>query len=153
MVAGNRSTPPVPVPVSGKLTDEALRLVLCRARTIAVVGLSDRANRPSHDVASYLQRAGFRIIPVNPNLAGKSLLGERVVASLREILGRVDVVDVFRRQEFVAESVEDALAIDAPVIWFQLGVADPGAATRARAAGRLVIEERCIKIEHARLCA
>jgi predicted CoA-binding protein len=132
--------------------DRTLQEVLSRARTIAVVGLSDRPDRPSHDVAAYLQRAGYRIVPVNPRLAGREVLGERVAASLREIPVRVDVVDVFRRPEFVPEVVEDCLAYGVPVIWLQLGIAHPEAAARARAAGVLIVQDRCLKVEHARLC-
>lgn len=126
--------------------------MLARARTIAVVGLSDRVERPSHEVAAYLQEAGYRIIPVNPTLAGGEILGEPVVASLGEIGGPVDVVDVFRRSELAGQAVEDALAIDAPLIWLQLGVRNDAAAEKARARGRTVVQDRCIKIEHARLC-
>lgn len=103
-------------------------------------------------MAAYLQRAGYRIVPVNPRLAGREVLGERVAGSLREIPVRVDVVDVFRRPEFVPEAVEDCLAAGAPVLWLQLGISHEEAAARARAAGVLVVQDRCIKIEHARLC-
>jgi len=131
--------------------DAAIREALSRAGTIAVVGISDRPGRPSHEVAAYLKDAGYRIIPVNPLLAGKEILGERCVASLGEIDGGVDIVDVFRRAEAVPAVIEDALRIPAPLLWFQLGIVNEEAADRARAAGRTVVQDRCIQIEHARL--
>ena len=131
--------------------DAAIREALSRARTIAVVGISDRPDRPSHEVASYLKAAGYRIIPVNPVLAGKEILGERCVASLAEIGHGVDIVDVFRRAEAVPDVVDDALRVDAPLLWLQLGIVNEDAAARARAAGRAVVQDRCIQIEHVRL--
>ena len=131
--------------------DAEIREALCRSRTIAVVGISHRPDRPSHEVAAYLKGAGYRIIPVNPTLAGKEMLGEHCVGSLSEIGGRVDIVDVFRRAEGVPEVIEDALQIDAPWIWLQLGIIHETAAERARAAGRRVVQDLCIKIEHGRL--
>ena len=132
--------------------DEILREHLARARRIAVVGLSDRPDRPSHEVASYLKDAGYEIIPVNPNLAGREILGETVRASLEEIEGPIDIVDVFRRSALAGEAIAAALAIDAPLIWLQLGVRSEAAAEGARARGRTVVQDRCIKIDHARLC-
>lgn len=131
--------------------DAEIREALCRAGTIAIVGISDRPDRPSHEVAVYLKDTGYRIIPVNPVLAGKEILGELCVASLGEIDGGVDIVDVFRRAEAVPEVMDDALRIDAPLIWLQLGIVHEDAAQRARAAGRLVVQDRCLKIERARL--
>ncbi len=131
--------------------DTAIRNALARARSIAVLGISDRPDRPSHEVAAYLQAAGYRIIPVNPVLEGKGILGERCVASLGKIKGAVDIVDVFRRAEAVPEAMDEALRIDAPLVWLQLGIVNEEAAARARAAGRTVVQDRCIKIEHARL--
>ena len=117
-----------------------------------MVGLSNRPERPSHDVAAYLQRAGYRIVPINPRLAGGEVLGERVYASLGELEEGVDIVDVFRRSELIPEVIKDALRIDAPLIWMQLGVVHAGAAAMAHGKGRLVVQDRCLKIEHARLC-
>jgi hypothetical protein len=131
--------------------DAEIREALSRAGTIAVVGISDRTDRPSHEVAAYLKDAGYQIIPVNPLLAGKEILGEPCVASLGEIDGGVDIVDVFRRAEAVPEVMDDALRIDAPLIWLQLGIVHEQAAARARAAGRTVVQDRCIQIEHVRL--
>ncbi len=132
--------------------DDAIRNALTRARTIAVVGLSNRPERPSHDVAAYLQRVGYRIVPINPRLAGGVVLGEKVYASLGELEEGPDIVDVFRRPEFIPDVIEEALRIDAPVIWMQLGVAHEPSAGIARGKGRLVVQDRCLKIEHARLC-
>jgi predicted CoA-binding protein len=121
--------------------------ILSSARTIAVVGLSANPRRPSHGVARYLQRAGYRIIPVNPNL--DEVLGERAYASLREIPQPVDVVDVFRRSEFVGPIVDDAIAIKASAVWLQDGVVDEDAAARARASGLDVVMDDCMMRRHA----
>mgnify|MGYP001032261537 CR=1 FL=1 len=134
------------------LTDEQIRSALERARTIAVVGLSDNPSRPSHRVAAYLQRQGYRIIPVNPNLRGP-VLGEQPYASLRDIPVHVDIVDIFRRPEHVPGVIEDAIAIGADLVWMQLGVGSRAAAERAAAAGLGVVMERCMAVEHGRLLA
>ena len=117
------------------------------ARTIAVVGLSANPYRPSHGVARYLQRAGYRIIPVNPNLT--EVLGERAYPTLRDVPEAVDVVDVFRRSEFVGPIVDDAIAIKARAVWMQDGVIDEAAAQRARAAGLEVVMDDCMMRRHA----
>ena len=121
--------------------------ILASARTIAVVGLSPNPRRPSHGVARYLQRVGYRIIPVNPN--ADEVLGERAYASLREVSDPVDVVDVFRRSEFVGSIVDDAIAMRARAVWLQDGVIDEQAAERARAAGLDVVMDDCIMRRHA----
>ncbi|SRR6266550_2440829 len=121
--------------------------ILTSARTIAVVGLSDNPRRPSYGVARYLQRAGYRIIPVNPNL--DQVLGERAYPDLREIPQPVDVVDVFRRSEFVGPIVDDAIAIKAGAVWLQDGVIDEAAAARARDAGLDVVMDDCMMRRHA----
>ena len=121
--------------------------ILESARTIAVVGLSPDPRRPSHGVARYLQRAGYRIIPVNPNI--DEVLGERAYSSLREVPERVDVVDVFRRSEFVGPIVDDAIAMRAHALWLQDGVIDEPAADRARAAGLDVVMDDCMMRRHA----
>jgi predicted CoA-binding protein len=121
--------------------------ILASARTIAVVGLSANPRRPSHGVARYLQRAGYRIIPVNPNL--DEVLGERAYPDLREIPQPVDVVDVFRRSEFVGPIVDDAIAIKAGAVWLQDGVIDEAAAARARDAGLDVVMDDCMMRRHA----
>src|SRR5689334_8587977 len=116
------------------LSDNEIRATLQRARTIAVVGLSDRPDRDSFAVARFLQRNGYRVLPVNPKLSAR-VLGEQPYASLRDIKEHVDIVDVFRRPEFVPEIVDDAVAIGADVVWMQLGIVNTAAAQRARQAG------------------
>ena len=121
--------------------------ILRSARTIAVVGLSANPRRPSHGVARYLQRAGYRIIPVNPNVA--EVLGERAYPTLAELPGPVDVVEVFRRSEFAGGIVDEAIAIGAGAVWLQDGVVDEPAAERARAAGLDVVMDDCMMRRHA----
>ena len=117
--------------------------------TIAVVGLSSRRMRPSYGVSEYMQRAGYRIIPVNP---GESqVLGERAYASLEEIPEKVEIVNIFRRAEFVPEIVDAAIRIGAKAVWMQEGVVHPEAAAKAKAAGLSVVMDRCILKEHMRL--
>jgi predicted CoA-binding protein len=125
----------------------ATRALLQDTRTIAIVGLSPNPQRPSNEVARYLRAAGYTIIPVNP--ACDEVLGEKCYASLREVPGPVDLVDVFRRPEDVMPIVEDAIAIGARALWLQLGVVAPQAALRAADAGLKVVMDRCTKIEHA----
>jgi len=132
--------------VDPQITDVAEK-ILTSARTIAVVGLSANPRRPSHGVARYLQRAGYRIIPVNPNV--DEVLGERAYASLRQIPQPVDVVEVFRRSEFVGPIVDDAIAIKASAVWLQDGVVDEDAAARARACGLDVVMDDCMMRRHA----
>ena len=121
--------------------------ILTASRTIAVVGLSANPLRPSHGVARYLQRVGYRIIPVNPNV--EEVLGERAYPSLRDIPQPVDVVEVFRRSEFVGPIVDDAIAIKASAVWLQDGVVDEAAAGRARASGLDVVMDDCMMRRHA----
>lgn len=128
-----------------------LRRILKENRVIAVVGLSADWFRPSYFAAKYMQEHGYRVIPVNPRYAGKSVLGERCYASLREIPEKVDIVDVFRRTEDVMPIAEDAIAIRAKVLWQQLGVRNEAAAAKARAAGMEAVMDHCVKIEHGRL--
>ena len=123
--------------------------ILTSSKTIAVVGLSANPRRPSHGVARYLQRAGYHIIPVNPNV--EEVLGERAYPSLREIRQPVDVVEVFRRSEFVGPIVDDAIAIKATAVWLQDGVFDEDAASRARAAGLDVVMDDCMMRRHAQM--
>jgi predicted CoA-binding protein len=123
--------------------------ILGAARTIAVVGLSARLSRPSHGVAEYLQRAGYRIIPVNPNIA--EVLGEKSYASLDAVPEPVDIVDIFRRPEHVPAIVEAAIRKGAKTIWMQEGVVHENAARRAESAGLAVVMDRCILKDHRRL--
>jgi predicted CoA-binding protein len=134
--------------MNDKVKADEISHLLENARTIAVVGLSSSKMRPSHGVAEYLQRAGYKIIPVNPNEV--EVLGERAVARLEDIRGKVDIVDIFRRSEFVPEVVEGAIAIGAGAVWMQEGVIHAAAAERARAAGLEVVMDQCILKEHAR---
>jgi predicted CoA-binding protein len=129
------------------LPDAEIRDILQRARTIAVVGLSDRPERDSHSIAGFLQRHGYTVFPVNPNLRGP-VLGEQPYGSLREIETQVDIVNVFRRSRFVAGVIDDAIAIGAGAVWTQLGVVDEAAARRAEAAGLQVVMNRCIAVAY-----
>jgi predicted CoA-binding protein len=131
----------------GAQTPDPAEKILKSARTVAVVGLSANPRRPSHGVARYLQRAGYRIIPVNPNLT--EVLGERAYPTLSELPGPVDVVEVFRRSEFVGAIVDEAIAIGAAAVWLQDGVVDEAAAERAWAAGLDVVMDDCMMRRHA----
>jgi predicted CoA-binding protein len=123
--------------------------ILRSARTIAVVGLSGKRFRPSYGVTEYMQRAGYRIIPVNP--FETEILGERAYADLDSVPGPIDIVDIFRRSEFVPDIVEAAIRKGAKAIWMQEGVAHEGAARRATEAGLVVLMDRCILKDHRRL--
>jgi O-acetylhomoserine (thiol)-lyase len=131
--------------------DAQLRAILQRVRTIAMVGASSNWNRPSYFVMKYLQGKGYRVIPVNPGVAGQELLGEPVYASLRDIPETVDMVDVFRPAREAPAIVEDAIAIGTKVVWMQLGIRNDAAAAKAEEAGIEVIMNRCPKIEFGRL--
>jgi hypothetical protein len=120
--------------------------LLRTSRSIAVVGLSSRRHRPSYGVADYLRKVGYRIIPVNPN--EREVLGERSYARLEDLPEKVDIVDIFRRPEYVPEIVESAIAIGARAVWMQEGVIHPEAAERARQAGLVVVMNACILKEH-----
>lgn len=137
------------------MTDAEIRRILQETKVIAVVGISPKPDRPSHEVAQFLQDHGYRIIPVNPGIAGQTLLGETVYPDLAAIPAdaKVDLVDVFRASDAVPGVVDDALAHlpDAKTIWMQLGVTHEPAAEKARAAGKQVIMDHCIKIEYRRL--
>lgn len=120
------------------------------AKTIAVVGLSDNPSRPSFEVAQVMQRAGFRIIPVNPRAAGQSILGEPCVGALSEVAAPVDIVDCFRRSEEMVEVARAvaAMSLKPKVLWMQIGVMNEEAAQIARDAGIAVVQNHCIKIEY-----
>ena len=125
--------------------------ILEQTKTIAVVGLSDKPDRDSYQVAAYLQQQGYRIIPVNPR--AKEVLGEKAYASLREIPEPVEVVQIFRRSEEVLPIVDDAIAVGAKVIWMQSGIVNEEAAARAEAAGLKVIMDACMRSAHRTLRA
>jgi predicted CoA-binding protein len=120
--------------------------LLKRSRTIAVVGLSNSPMRPSHGVSAYMQTQGYRIIPVNPTIHGS--LGERSYASLLEVPEKIDIVNIFRRPEYVEEIVDQAIRLKIPAIWMQESVVHEKAAEKARRAGVFVIMDRCILKEH-----
>ncbi|MGE4527095.1 MAG: CoA-binding protein [Rhodospirillaceae bacterium] len=132
-------------------TDDAIRDILTTVRTIALVGASANPHRPSYEVMEFLQAHGYRVIPVNPGLAGQTLLGETVRPSLSELGEPVDMVDIFRNSADAGPLVDAAAAIGAKVAWMQLGVVNEEAAERGRAAGLAVIMDRCPKIEIVRL--
>ncbi len=125
---------------------EEIQQILATARTVAMVGLSNKPHRDSYQVAAYLQQHGYEVIPVTPKAT--EILGERCYASLREIPGPVDIVDIFRKPEAVPEIVDAAVAIGAKVVWMQVGIVHNAAADRARAAGLKVVMSRCIMVEH-----
>jgi uncharacterized protein len=129
------------------MTDQIAE-VLAHAKTIAVVGLSNSPLRPSYGVAAYLQSVGYRIFPVNPNINGA--LGEKAVPTLRDLPEKPDIVDIFRRAEFVPEIVDQAIAIQVPCIWMQEDVIHEAAAEKARKAGIFVVMDQCILKEHRR---
>ena len=131
-------------------SDAEIRDILTSVKSIALVGWSPKPDRPSHGVAAFLKRRGYRVIPVNPGQAGQEALGETVVAALAEA-GPVDMVDIFRRSEEAGAVVDQAIAVGAKVVWMQLGVVDEAAAERARMAGLKVVMNRCPAIEIPRL--
>jgi len=135
------------------INDDSLRRILKRSRTIAVVGVSANPVRPSYFVARYLGLKGFRVIPVNPGLAGQTLFGETVYASLVDIPHDVDMVDIFRKPDAVPALLDEALARwpDLQTIWMQIGVTHAEAAAKAEARGVTVVQDRCPKIEYQRL--
>jgi predicted CoA-binding protein len=135
--------------------DDYIRGVLARARVIAMVGASDNWNRPSYFAMKYLQKKGYRVIPVNPRAAGAPILGETAVAGLSDIACAFDMVDIFRNAEAAGPIADEAIALarekGITVIWMQLGVRNDAAAAKAEAAGLTVVMNRCPKIEYARL--
>jgi predicted CoA-binding protein len=125
---------------------DAIADLLKRSKTIAVVGLSNSPMRPSHGVSAYMQTSGYHIIPVNPNIKGA--LGEKAYASLLDVREKIDIVNIFRRPEFVEEIVDQAIQLKVPAIWMQEEVINERAAQKARQAGIFVIMDRCILREH-----
>lgn len=131
--------------------DDEIADLLNSVRTIAVVGASDRPDRPSYEVMAVLRRHGYRVIPVNPQITGEHVHGEFVFRNLAQLGGKVDMVDIFRRPEAAGEAVDEAIAIGAGAVWMQLGVVNAAAAARAEAAGLKVVMDRCPAIEIERL--
>ncbi|WP_156256222.1 CoA-binding protein [Sandarakinorhabdus oryzae] len=131
--------------------DADIAHLLEQTRTIALVGASDRPERAAHEVMGVLLAHGYHVIPVNPLLAGQTIHGQTVVATLADITTPIDMVDVFRRSEFVSDVVNEAIAVGAKAVWTQLDVIDHKAAARAEAAGLQVVMDRCPKIELRRL--
>ncbi len=131
------------------MDDNAIRDLLTSARTIAVIGHSDKPWRDSYRIGAYLRAVGYTVYPVNPNL--QEVLGQRAYATLADLPHPVDIVDVFRAPQHLPGIVEEALAAGAGALWTQLGVVHPGATERAQAAGLVTVINRCIKVEHQRL--
>jgi predicted CoA-binding protein len=130
------------------LTDEAeIKALLEGARTIAMVGASDRPDRPSYGVMAALQRHGYRVIPVNPQITGEHVHGEFVFRDLHQLGDPIDIVDIFRNATAAGEVVDEAIAIGAKAVWMQLGVVNAAAAARAEAAGLQVVMDRCPAID------
>ena len=134
-------------------TDAYISGILDKVKVIALVGASDKEERPSYRVAKYLLDQGYEVIPVNPGKAGKQILGQTVAASLEDIGKPVDMVDIFRNSEAAGAVSDKAIEIGAKVVWMQLGVVNEEAAKRAEAAGLEVVMDRCPKIEIPRLSA
>jgi hypothetical protein len=128
------------------ISPEEIQAILRNYKIVAVVGLSPKPERPSYQVASYLQEHGYRIVPVNPGQ--KEILGEKCYPSLKDIPFPVEVVDIFRSVDAIPGIVDEAIAIGAKVVWMQLGLAEPDSARKARDAGLKVVMDRCMKIEH-----
>ncbi len=148
------STPPAAKdhPAHSMPLAERMPFILSHCHTIAVVGLSPKPHRASFDVSRYMQAAGYRIIPVNPVVAaaGEQVLGEKAYATLQEaaLHEKIDLVNCFRNSEDIPPIVDQAIAIGAKAVWMQLGISNPQAAAKAEAAGLLVVQDHCLKIDH-----
>lgn len=132
-------------------SDDEIAELLTNARTIAMVGASDRPDRASYGVMKFLQGRGYKVFPVNPTITGERIHGEYVWRELAQIGEPIDIVDIFRNSEAAGEAVDQAIAVGAKAVWMQLGVINPEAAARAEAAGLKVVMDHCPKIEIARL--
>ena len=137
-----------PMPLT---TDDEIRDLLTNVRTIAMIGASDRPDRPSYGVMAFLQAHGYRVLPVNPQITGEHVHGEFVWRELSQIGEPIDMVDIFRNSEAAGEAVDQAIAAGAKAVWMQLGVINEAAAARAEAAGLKVVMNHCPKIEISRL--
>lgn len=134
-----------------EVSDSQIFEILQQVRTIALVGASEKTNRPSHEVMCYLQQQGYRVIPVNPRLAGQLLLGETVYADLESLPVAVDMADLFLAPQRTDAVIDQAIAMKIPVLWLQIGVINHQGATRAQQAGLKVVMDRCPKLEIPRL--
>jgi len=132
-------------------SDTDIAELLTNARTIAMIGASDRPSRPSYGVMQFMQAHGYDVIPVNPQIAGEKVHGERVLPDLRQIQVPIDIVDIFRRPQAAGDAVDQAIDAGAKAVWLQLGVINEVAAAKAEAAGLKVVMDRCPKIEIVRL--
>lgn len=130
-------------------SNEEIRELLTQSTTIAVVGLSPKPSRPSHGVASYLKKQNYRIIPVNPGQP--EILGEKSYPTLSDIMEKVDIVDIFRRSEYIQPIVEEAIKIKARAIWMQSGIVNYQAAQKAKLTGLMVVMDRCLAVAHSTL--
>ena len=135
-----------------ELSDEKLTSYLKESHTIAVIGLSEKEEKTSHRVSAFMQAKGYKIIPINPKMAGQTILGQRVYASLQEVEEPIDIVNIFRRSEFLPKIAEEFIQTDAKIFWAQLGIENEQAAEILTQANRLdFVMDRCIKIEYQRL--
>jgi len=140
-----------PPAAEGNPSPQEIEKLLRSIKTIAVVGLSNKPHRESYMVAGYLQSHGYEILPVNPALADKGWEGTKAYASLSDVPGRIDLVDLFRRAELIDEIVDGIIAIKPKAAWLQLGIVNNEAARKLRAAGIMVVQDKCMKIEHSAL--
>lgn len=135
-----------------ELSDEKLISYLKDSQTIAVIGLSDKEDRTSHRISAFMQAQGYKIIPINPKLVGQKILGEQVYASLKEVPETIDIVNIFRRSEFLPAIAEEFVQTKAKVFWAQLGIENKEAVAILQKAKRYdIVMDRCIKIEYQRL--
>lgn len=134
-----------------EINEEAIKELLKESHIIAVVGLSSNPSRDSYMVAKYLKERGYRIIPVNPK--EKEILGEKSYPDLKSIPEKIDIVDVFRRPEFIDEIAEEAISVKAKALWMQKGIRNEEAAEKAHSAGLIVVQDRCMMVEYSRLMA
>ena len=139
--------------VMPQYSDDYIKSILSSSKVIAMVGASGNEMRPSYFAMKYLLDKGFKVIPVNPGMVGKTILGQTVYGTLKDVPGPVDIVDVFRRSEFAGAVVDQALPLRPRLVFLQLGVTDVAAGERARAAGVPFIQDRCLAVEHQRLVA
>lgn len=139
-----------PMPTTPSQSEDELIRRLVKSKRIAVVGISDRPDRPSYYVSEYMQEHGAEILPVNPTLENQIILGHRVYASVKDVPGPIDLIDVFRRPQFCPDVVRDAIAAGAKAVWLQAGIRSAEAEHLAKQAGLAFIQDRCLMVEHSR---